>query len=162
MEKAQKIEGFFDVFHTFFKFSPILAQNTTEFIFLKVFCFIWHPSHLLNWLNSGDISIFKGFFHTFQLQHHLVVDFYKWKVSFKLSCIVFGIITYMQFPCILMVPSKKSLVALSRVRSLWKELTKVLSVCAFRLSLKQMIRALKSLLDPKAAFLRIDWGETCL
>ena len=51
------------------------------------------------------------------------------KDKLKLSCIVFGIITYMQFPCILMVPSKKSLVALSRVRSLWKELTKILSVC---------------------------------
>ena len=115
------------VFHTFFKCSPIIVQHTTKFTFLKVFRFIWYPSHSWNWLNSGDISIFKGFFHTFQLQHHLVVDFYKWKISFKLSYIVFGIFTY-NFHAFWWSNLKKCLVALSRVRSLWKELTKILSV----------------------------------
>ena len=37
--KDTKIHAFFVVFHTFFKYSPILAQNTTKIIFFEVFRF---------------------------------------------------------------------------------------------------------------------------
>ena len=37
--KDTKICTFFEVFHTFSKFSPILAQNTLKIIFIKVFCY---------------------------------------------------------------------------------------------------------------------------
>ena len=90
-DKDTKIRTFFDVFHTFFKYSPILAQNIPNIIFIEVFRYFWYPSHPWTWLSSGDIAIFKMFFHIFHLQRHLGVDFSRWKIGFKLSCIDFGI-----------------------------------------------------------------------
>ena len=92
--KGTIIHTFFEIFHTFFKRSPILAQNTPKIIFIEVFCYFWHPSHPWTWLSSGDIAIFKIFFHIFHLQRHLGVDFSRWKIGFKLSCIDFGITMY--------------------------------------------------------------------
>ena len=43
----------FPHFCRFFNSSWILAQNNTKFIFIEVFCFIWHPTHPWIWLNSG-------------------------------------------------------------------------------------------------------------
>ena len=37
--KDPKIRPFFEVFHSFFKCSPILAQNTPKIIFIEVFCY---------------------------------------------------------------------------------------------------------------------------
>ena len=37
--KDPKICTFFEVYHSFFKCSPILAQNTPKIIFMEVFCY---------------------------------------------------------------------------------------------------------------------------
>ena len=103
--KDTKIHSFFVVFCTFFKCSPILAQNNPRIIFIEVFCYFWHPSHPWTWLSSGDIAIFRMFFHIFHLQRHLGVNFSWWKIGLKLSCIDFGISMY-QFSWILMTQSK--------------------------------------------------------
>ena len=54
-EKPQKNEWIlvsFPHFCRFFNSSWVLAQNNTKFIFIEVFCFIWHPTHPWIWLNS--------------------------------------------------------------------------------------------------------------
>ena len=42
----------FPHFCRFFNSSWVLAQNNAKFIFIEVFCFIWHPTHPWIWLNS--------------------------------------------------------------------------------------------------------------
>ena len=43
----------FPHFCRFFNSYWVLVQNNTKFIFIEVFCFIWHPTHPWIWLNSG-------------------------------------------------------------------------------------------------------------
>ena len=50
--KKVRILVSFPHFCRFFNSSWILAQNTTKFISIEVFHFIWHPTHPSIWLGS--------------------------------------------------------------------------------------------------------------